>query len=141
MTYTLLKMLEDVQKISEDYDYSGGKTSLLQWTYEIVLTEFFTEFYSERVSVYEHRDAKIVYIPKVKYFNVVVYCSDGGASRDISLKFEDALVRTTGCETVEEAKKHLKLSEGEYAAIAIKMYYMITEALEINACEMPIYDV
>ena len=141
MAYRLAEVLNQVQEISKDYNYAGDKTSLLQFVYEILLTEFYADFHSERVSVFEHRDSKIVYLPQAKLFNVVIYCSDGGASRDISLRLEEALYRTTGCETVDEAKKHLRLEVGEYAAIAIEMYHMLTEALKINACEMPIYDV
>ena len=137
------EILEEIKGISDDYeyDYAGGKLTLLQFVYEIVIAEFFQEFYSERVSVYEHRDAKIVYIPEAKFFNVIVYCSDAGASRDVSLKFEDALHKATGCETIDEAKKHLDMCDKDYAGLAVTMCYMITELLEVNACGMPSFDI
>lgn len=141
MSTGLSEAMNEIQKISDRY-YAGElrEDSLLDWITEIVISELYKPEHKSFPRVYEAKDAKLVYIPSLAAFNVLVYVNQKGHGKELLIPLTIALEEVLGCVDLEEAKSILKLMKSDCCAIAKQMQKNINDALYVHACTWRIFD-
>tara|TARA_R100000995_G_scaffold83469_1_gene59481 strand:+ start:2327 stop:2755 length:429 start_codon:yes stop_codon:yes gene_type:complete len=141
MTAPTAEALKDVLTIAAKYKtLQEVPMTLLEWISDIIIAELFDPDRHPNVAVFEAKDAKLSYFPHLHTFNILIYTTDKGNAREVSLPLSVALEETIGCSDVLEAKKNLKFMKSDCGSIAQEMQTRINNALYIHSRTWKIFD-
>ena len=137
---TLSVAMAEIKSISDKYSAGPVKEeSLLDWLTNIVVSEV----YNPQINLpaaYEAKDAKLVYVPSLKSFSILIYITKYEAAKEIMLPLSLALEETIGVSELDEAKSLIKFMKSDCFQIAQCMQTKINDALYIHAHTWRMFD-
>lgn len=134
-------MLEEIRRITTRHtNITNNKMTLMEWLSDIFIAELFDPDKVSNAEVYEAKDAKLTYIPGLQVFNILIYVTENGCSKEITLPLSIALEDTIGCTDIAEAKDNLKFMKSDCTFIAKEMQMRINDALYLYSRSWPLFD-
>lgn len=142
MTSTaIIKAMKEIKSITNKYSAGPLKEiSLLDWLTEIILQEVYNPPLC-LPAAYEAKDAKVLYLPELRSFSILVYITKYENAKELFLPLSLALEETIGITELEEAKACIKFMKSDCCQIAKTMQTKINDALYINTNSWRMFDI